>query len=37
MSEREMERVVLYAGERTSPLDLDELNLEFAKEIYIIR
>ncbi|MDE6333067.1 MAG: hypothetical protein K2L77_00320 [Muribaculaceae bacterium] len=36
MSEKEMERVVLYAGERTSPLDLDELNLEFAKEIYII-
>lgn len=36
LSEKEMERVVLYAGERTSPLDLHELNLNAAKEIYII-
>jgi len=36
MSEEEMAHVVIYAGERTSPLDLAELNLQSAKEIYIL-
>lgn len=36
MSPQEMEHVVIYAGERTSPLDLSELNLPSAKAIYIL-
>ncbi len=36
MSAEEMAHIIIYAGERTSPLDLEQLNLPNAREIFII-